>query len=88
MDLGGENAGALVEEQSRWMETEPDKSAEDLAKIRQEIVALRRRLKVSARKNRKLSSDTEMLLKKVALGEADLPVDDHNAGGDGPERRL
>jgi hypothetical protein len=44
---------------------EPDKSAEDLAKIQEEIVALRRRLRVTARRNRKLSSETELLLKKV-----------------------
>ena len=35
----------------------------------QEIAALRRRLKVSARRNRKLSSDTELLLKKVEKAE-------------------
>jgi hypothetical protein len=39
--------------------------SEDLAKIRHDIVVLRRRLKINARKSKKLSSDTEILLKKV-----------------------
>ena len=39
--------------------------SEDLAKIRHDIVLLRRRLKINARKSKKLSSDTEILLKKV-----------------------
>ena len=52
-----------------FMDPDANKSAKDLAKIRQEIVALRRRLKDSARRNRKLSSETELLLKKVEKAE-------------------
>ena len=47
------------------MDPDEKKNTHDLAKIRQEIAALRRRLKVTARKNRQLSSDTDRLLKKV-----------------------
>ena len=59
---GGELRGEFVEAQA-------NKSAEDLTKIRKEIVALRRRLRATARRNRKLTSATEILLKKVAAPE-------------------
>ena len=67
MEIVMQGFGAVVGVDA--MEADGNKSADDLAKIRQEIAALRRRLKVSARRNRKLSSDTELLLKKVEKAE-------------------
>ena len=55
---GGELRGEFIEAQA-------NKSARDLAKLRQGIVALRGRLKVTALRNRKLTTETEMLLRKV-----------------------
>jgi hypothetical protein len=63
MEVVMDSSGGEV--RGEFMETQANKSAEDLVKIRREIIALRRRLKATARRNRKLSSDTEMLLRKV-----------------------
>jgi hypothetical protein len=50
-----------------------EKTSEDLAKIRQDIVALRRRLKINRAKSKRLSSDTEFLLKKVEKRDPEPP---------------
>jgi hypothetical protein len=51
------------------MDSGEKKTSEDLAKITQDIVALRRRIKANAKKSQKLTSETEHLLKKVLKPE-------------------
>jgi len=45
----------------------------DLARFRQEMAALRRRLRANAKKSKKLSSDTEVLIKRIKRDAHDTP---------------
>jgi hypothetical protein len=42
-----------------------DKKQSDVAKFRQELAAVRRRLRANAQRMKKLSSDTEILTRKL-----------------------
>jgi hypothetical protein len=42
-----------------------EKNSADVAKFRQELAAVRRRLRANAKRVKKLSTDTEILVRKV-----------------------
>jgi hypothetical protein len=47
------------------MDSTDKRGSEEIIKFRQELAALRRRLRANAKKSKNLSSDTEILLKKI-----------------------